>query len=308
MRRLTWCLLAMTAIVLASCGGKEGPLDVTLQFELHAPPDGPAYVSGTTTLPAAAILAVSLDEQRPGGATHSVDCTVERDGTFRSRPLQDGPASPGEYVVSVVMPVALRQPEEVQRRIGAEGEHLTGPAVVEGPFGKIVRVEQPVRIGGPDAADAQRRRAAEDVIKLESLLDEIEGMQAEIERVAAGFDPKVPPAQNPVWQEFAKGLVSRVQDLDQRLAAVETSTRSSAVRGAFESALRTYRHIERADVEAFRMEIRQALPARERGRQSLAEIRAYAGLPPRAAEEFDRPRERSAAGPPGPPPVPAPPE
>ncbi|RAR59750.1 hypothetical protein BCL93_10899 [Onishia taeanensis] len=91
-------------------------------------------VTGRTNLPDRTQLLVVL-EREASGVNWQVR-TEARDGLFTAGPL--GPGSglvAGRYLIRVSMPAADVQPPAVKARIGASGEHLTGPLVARSPHG-----------------------------------------------------------------------------------------------------------------------------------------------------------------------------
>lgn len=91
-------------------------------------------VTGRTNLPDRTRLLVVL-EREASGVNWQVRTEVGN-GRFTAGPL--GPGSgliAGRYLIRVSMPAADVQPSAVKARVGARGEHLTGPLVARSPHG-----------------------------------------------------------------------------------------------------------------------------------------------------------------------------
>jgi hypothetical protein len=90
--------------------------------------DGSVSVSAVTNLPDGTELGASVFAE---GAFMAQDDQVVEDGAAEFGPFSDGsaPLPAGTYDVSVTMPIARNQPDEVKAIIGEHGENLTGPLV-----------------------------------------------------------------------------------------------------------------------------------------------------------------------------------
>lgn len=314
MRRLRCCMAAMAALLLTSCGEQPQPLVATLEFELHTPDDSPPYVTGTTNLPEGTKLAIGLDEERPGGLSFSATCEVSADGTFRSPPLGESLAElPGRYLLSVVMPVLPTQSEAVRQRLGKQGELLNGPLVRQTGYGATLRSEQKVVLGGEAGIEAQRQRAAQDVVKLESLFDDLWAEHAAVQQVATGLDTTMSPASNPVWQDYVDRITPRMEKHGERLAELETRNNVPLLRALYVLLVGTIQTVNQSDSYTYDQLTREFTSQRSRAFESLQQIREFAGLPPRAPENSPRPivelpdmKRPVSVDPEGPPPPPLP--
>lgn len=90
--------------------------------------DGTVSVTAESNLPDGTKLGGSVFEE---GSFMAQDPQVLQGGSAEFGPFSDdgGPLPSGTYEVSVTMPIASNQPEEVQAVIGSTGENLTGPLV-----------------------------------------------------------------------------------------------------------------------------------------------------------------------------------
>lgn len=311
MRRLMTCgPVVVAAFLLASCGDDAPqPIEVMLDFELHTPDDAPPYVTGNTNLPAGTVLMASVDEERPGGVSHTVKCEVAEGGGFRSPPLMEqGRLLPGEYSASVVMSVVPIQPEEreIHRVAGAKGELLSGPLVQQTAYGSTVRRERAITLGGDAARATQRERAVEEVAALEALFDDIVLEQREMETVVRNLESTRAPAGDPVWQRYDAELEPRLTDIGDRLTALRDGAESVGLRSLFVNLLKLHGDIMQSDGMSFDTNSRAFAVARQRTRDSLAEIRSFAGMPPRSTGPVARSRPPRPPQPASPPPPPLP--
>jgi len=125
-------------------------IDVDLSIDVVVNVDGSVSVFATSNLPEGTKLGSSLFAE---GAFLAQDSQVLRGGKAEFGPFTDhgGPVAPGTYDVSVTMPIARLQPNEVRALIGEAGENLTGPLVsmhdITGDA--VVEVREPLVI--PDA-------------------------------------------------------------------------------------------------------------------------------------------------------------
>ena len=110
----------------------SAPVSVTTTTQLT--PGRRLEVAGETNLPEQTRLLVVLEREASGVNWQAR--TEVRNGAFTVGPL--GPGSglvAGRYVIRVSMPAADVQPAAVKARIGARGEHLTGPLVTRSAHG-----------------------------------------------------------------------------------------------------------------------------------------------------------------------------
>jgi hypothetical protein len=119
----------------ASSGTAEAsPMDATLEVDLAMSvvldADGSAWVTAKSNLPDGTQLNSSVSQE---GGFIAQDSRTLQDGTVSFGPFSDEgkPIPSGTYDVSVTMPIARNQPDEVKAVIGDAGEHLTGPLVSE---------------------------------------------------------------------------------------------------------------------------------------------------------------------------------
>ncbi|SDN73043.1 hypothetical protein SAMN04487957_101526 [Halomonas shengliensis] len=176
----------MLLALVAGCGGEaeDAPQDPPQQVALREPePPSPPPLEVDPMGEAAAIdlvaslggdrrLRVSGNSNLPEGARLQV--IVERElsgvrwrervslaaGRFEAGPFGPGSGLPdGGYRVTAELQAASVQPREVQARIGAEGEHLSGPLVAASPhgLGQVVRASRRFLVG------SEPRRASEQV-------------------------------------------------------------------------------------------------------------------------------------------------
>ncbi|WP_404377982.1 hypothetical protein [Vreelandella aquamarina] len=110
------------------------PLNVTMSLSAYLRPDRRIMVEGDTNLPNDAQLQVVVEREisrvRWQERTHVVD------GKFEAGPLGSGSGLPdGSYTVTVQLGEATVQPENVQARIGTQGEYLAGELVSQSRHG-----------------------------------------------------------------------------------------------------------------------------------------------------------------------------
>ncbi|MBM7331580.1 hypothetical protein JS562_53195, partial [Agrobacterium sp. S2] len=104
------------------------PLEVALTMDVVRQADGTVTVSAESNLPDGTELGASMFAV---GTFSAQDPAVLRSGVAEFGPFSDKGAAlpPGEYDVSVTMPIARNQPDAVKAIIGEHGENLTGPLV-----------------------------------------------------------------------------------------------------------------------------------------------------------------------------------
>lgn len=153
-----WVLVAALLLMLVGCGGEteetaeDEPELVALEAESREPPAEPApevspmdapvtiefdaslssdrrlMVEGQSNLPEGTRLRVVVERELSG--VRWQQRTTLAEGRFRVGPLGPGSGFPdGGYRITVNLPEATVQPEAVRRRIGEQGEHLSGPLV-----------------------------------------------------------------------------------------------------------------------------------------------------------------------------------
>lgn len=183
-----WYRAVLTGLVLtlvAGCSGEaeDAPQDPPQPVALREPETSPpplevdpmgeaAVIELAATLGGDRRLRVSGNSNLPEGARLQV--IVERElsgvrwrervslaaGRFEAGPFGPGSGLPdGGYRVTAELQAASVQPREVQARIGAEGEHLSGPLVAASPhgLGQVVRASRRFLVG------SEPRRASERV-------------------------------------------------------------------------------------------------------------------------------------------------
>lgn len=108
----------------------DATLEVDLVMHVVTNEDGSVSVTAESNLPDGTELGSSVFQE---GGFMAQDSQTLRDGTVSFGPFSHkGNAIPsGTYDVSVTMPIARNQPDEVKAIIGDAGENLTGPLVSE---------------------------------------------------------------------------------------------------------------------------------------------------------------------------------
>jgi hypothetical protein len=103
-------------------------VDLTMNVVLNE--DGSVTVSAVSNLPDGTELGSTVFQE---GSFMAQDSQTLHDGTATFGPFSDkgNPIPSGTYDVSVTMPIARNQPEDVKAIIGDAGENLTGPLVSE---------------------------------------------------------------------------------------------------------------------------------------------------------------------------------
>ena len=151
-----WCALGAILLLLAGCGGDdagtetaEEPGDievaeqaaeadepavepfaepVAIEFEASLRSDRRLEVAGESNLPDETRLQIVVERELSG--VRWQQRTALADGRFGAGPFGPGSGLPdGGYTITVNLPEASVQPLEVRRRIGDQGEHLSGPLV-----------------------------------------------------------------------------------------------------------------------------------------------------------------------------------
>lgn len=108
-----------------------GPsLEVDLTIGATVNEDRTVSVTAESNVPDGTELGASVSQR--GGFT-AQDSAALRNGEAASGPFSDkgNPVAPGAYDVSVTMPIARNQPDEVRAVMGDGGQNLTGPLVGE---------------------------------------------------------------------------------------------------------------------------------------------------------------------------------
>lgn len=103
-------------------------LDVDLTMSVVVNKDGSVSVTAESNLPNGTELNSSVFQE---GGFIAQDSQTLRGGSVSFGPFSDkgNPIPSGAYDVSVTMPIARNQPDEVKAIIGDAGENLTGPLV-----------------------------------------------------------------------------------------------------------------------------------------------------------------------------------
>ncbi|AVI62728.1 hypothetical protein P8S55_06055 [Halomonas sp. M1] len=154
-------IVLVSALLLAGCGGQEEeqtevqpeavseeaapqqpeevveavePLEVAISTKASLRTDRRLMVEGETNLPDGAQVQVTIEREISRVRWQSR--TSVMDGQFGAGPFGSGSGLPdGGYIVRVQLSEASVQPREVQARIGAQGEHLTGELVSQSRHG-----------------------------------------------------------------------------------------------------------------------------------------------------------------------------
>jgi len=155
-----WCGLAAVLVLLAGCSGDDTGAEPTagleeaesveqaaapepaqeepavepfaepveIDFAATLTGDRRLMVAGESNLPEGARLQIVVERELSG--VRWQQRTVLANGRFEAGPLGPGSGMPdGGYTITVNLPEASVQPLEVRRRIGEQGEHLSGPLV-----------------------------------------------------------------------------------------------------------------------------------------------------------------------------------
>ncbi|MDP3534882.1 MAG: hypothetical protein Q8S08_05795 [Halomonas sp.] len=154
-------IVLVSALLLAGCSGQEEeqtevqpeavseeaapqqpeevveavePLEVAISTKASLRTDRRLMVEGETNLPDGAQVQVTIEREISRVRWQSR--TSVMDGQFGAGPFGSGSGLPdGGYIVRVQLSEASVQPREVQARIGAQGEHLTGELVSQSRHG-----------------------------------------------------------------------------------------------------------------------------------------------------------------------------
>lgn len=154
-------IVLVSALLLAGCGGQEEeqievqpeavseeaapqqpeevveavePLEVAISTKASLRTDRRLMVEGETNLPDGAQVQVTIEREISRVRWQSR--TSVMDGQFGAGPFGSGSGLPdGGYIIRVQLSEASVQPREVQARIGAQGEHLTGELVSQSRHG-----------------------------------------------------------------------------------------------------------------------------------------------------------------------------
>lgn len=108
----------------------DAPLEVDLTMSVVLNGDGSVSVAAESNLPDGTELGSSLFQE---GGFMAQDSQTLQNGAVSFGPFSDrgNPIPSGTYDVSVTMPIARNQPDEVKAVIGEAGENLTGLLVSE---------------------------------------------------------------------------------------------------------------------------------------------------------------------------------
>lgn len=127
------------------CSG--GPFEVTITYEIVTDVVGGVAIETASNLPDGAELGASLYGE---DGYIGQDNGVLEDGSVTFGPFSDkGMPLQGDYRMSITLPIARNQPEDVQACIGKSGELMTGPLVgTEDISGdKVASVNEVVTLG-----------------------------------------------------------------------------------------------------------------------------------------------------------------
>lgn len=117
-----------TAKPTASIVCPPTPIDVALSYELSKNAAGGVLITARSNLPDTAELMASF--YADGGAYFAQEVAALVEGEVAFGPFtDDGTPLKGVYEMSITLPIARNQPEEVQECIGEAGELMTGPLV-----------------------------------------------------------------------------------------------------------------------------------------------------------------------------------
>jgi hypothetical protein len=120
-------------------------------------------VVGESNLPDGTIVIVTLT-RRSDGYYHQIITSVQG-GAFRAGPfgLNTRPLATGYYDITLLVPVAWKQPRSVQHVIGKNGEKLEGPLVVMSEAYRVNVVEAHIDliVGNPPPEEDTATRARE---------------------------------------------------------------------------------------------------------------------------------------------------
>jgi hypothetical protein len=120
---------------------------ITFMLSAEANESGMVSIVLETNLPDDTVVMVTL--ANPSSEYAAQDTLAVSGGKCRTGFFSNGESalSAGTYQVTVTVPVAQVQPENVQAVIGTQGENLTGPYVKMGVDSKIVQFSQDIQIG-----------------------------------------------------------------------------------------------------------------------------------------------------------------
>lgn len=115
---------------VAETPSADSSLEVDLTMSVVLSGDGSVSVTAESNLPDGTELGASVFQE---GGFMAQDSQTLQGGTVSFGPFSDkgSPIPSGTYDVSVTMPIARNQPDEVKAVIGEAGENLTGPLVSE---------------------------------------------------------------------------------------------------------------------------------------------------------------------------------
>jgi len=122
-------------------------IEVELTMDVVVNDDGSVSVSAESNLPDGTELGGSVFAE---GAFTAQDPAVLQGGVAEFGPFSNkgAPLPAGTYNVSVTMPIARNQPDEVKAIIGEHGENLTGPQVSKESItgDAVVEISEPLVI------------------------------------------------------------------------------------------------------------------------------------------------------------------
>lgn len=123
------------------------PIDVTISYELATDPHGGVTINAASNLPDGAVLNSSFFVE---GGFFAQDEGVLKGGRITFGPFSNkGTPLQGTYDMSITLPIARNQPEEIQTCIGKAGENLSGSLVSidEISGDKWAGIDVPVTVG-----------------------------------------------------------------------------------------------------------------------------------------------------------------
>lgn len=120
--------------------------EVEINAQVLTTEDKRIVVNGTTNLPDSTSLLITLDNEGLGFSAEEIVNVLN--GRFYTSPLGKATGLPdGNYVIQIVMPLPLMQPETVQSVIGQQGQYLTGSLVENfSEFGLVGRTVEKILV------------------------------------------------------------------------------------------------------------------------------------------------------------------
>ncbi|RTR00517.1 hypothetical protein EKG36_15905 [Halomonas nitroreducens] len=126
------------------------PFDEAVAIDVSARlrSDRRLMVEGTTNLPDSTRLQLLVERELSG--VRWQERTEVEGGRFAAGPFGPGSGLPdGGYRITINMPAVSIQPPEVRARLGAQGEHLSGPLVEESRhgLGRVISASERFLVG-----------------------------------------------------------------------------------------------------------------------------------------------------------------